>query len=91
MLPIICPRVGAGVAAQAGNAARAACSASLTSSRVESGNSPRQSASNAGLVEVKVAPSLAEVNWPLMILYPRTAGLPFGFSIEINSNPVSKT
>ena len=62
MLPIICPLVGAGVAAQFANAARAAFRAFLTSSLVERGNSPRQSANNAGLVDLNVAPSLAEVN-----------------------------
>jgi len=59
---MICPLVGAGVAAQAGKAARAAWSAFLTSSLVDSGNSPKQSARSAGFVDLKVEPSLAEVS-----------------------------
>ncbi len=61
MFPIICPRVGAGVAAQPGKAALAAAKAVWTSSLVERGNSPRQSAVRAGFVLSKVPPSLAEV------------------------------
>ena len=79
MLPIIWPRVGAGVAAHDGNAAWAAANASLTSSLVESGNSPNSSSSQAGFVETKVLPSDANFSCPPMMLYPRTLGEPFGF------------
>ena len=68
MLPIICPRVGAGVAAQLGKAACAASKAAFTSALVDRGNSPRVSVNIAGFMEVKVAPSLDEVNCPLIML-----------------------
>ena len=68
MLPIIWPRVGAGVAAHPGKAACAASKAAFTSALVDRGNSPRVSANIAGFMEVKVAPSLDEVNCPLMML-----------------------
>ena len=91
MLPIICPRTGAGVDDHPAKAERAAAIASCTSSLVERGNSPNSSTSSAGLLLVKTDPSDAEVNCPLMILYPLTFGSPFGFSFSINSRPASRT
>ena len=91
IFPIICPLVGAGVADQEGNAFLAAFRASCTSSLFDSGNSPRQSESNAGLRLSKVSPPLDNFNSPLIMLYPLTFGLPLGLSDSIKSNPVSST
>ena len=91
MFPIICPRVGAGVADHPVNAFRAARSASWTSSSVERGNSPRQSSNHAGLIDLNVEPSLACLSSPSMILYPFTQGLPFGLLWSRNSRPVEST
>ena len=68
MFPIICPRVGAGVAAQPVKAERAAAIAACTSSLVERGNSPNSSARTAGFLLVKVEPSEEEVSCPLIML-----------------------
>ena len=91
MLPMIWPRVGAGVAAQLGKACLAALSASWTSFSLDRGNSPNQSSSHAGLVDLKLEPSLANFSSPLMILYPFTQGLPFGLLWSRNSKPVEST
>ena len=91
MLPIICPRVGAGVAAHPSSAARAAAIAEWISSLVESGNSPNSSTNTAGLRLMKVEPSDEVVNCPLIILYPLTFGRSSGLLLSRNSRPVSKT
>ena len=91
MLPIIWPRVGAGVADHDGNAACAASSAALTSSLVDKGNAPRISAKRAGLRDSKVAPSLDSSNWPSMMLNPFTLGRLFGLLASRNVRPASST
>ena len=91
MFPIICPRVGAGVAAHSGKAAPAAARASWTSDFVERGNTPKQSVCHAGFVVSKVPPSLDSVNCPLIMLYPFIFGNPFGLSLSRCSSPTSNT
>ena len=91
ILPMICPLVGAGVAAQSVNAERAAAIASCTSSLVDSGKSPNTSTSIAGFLLVNLDPSDEDFSCPLMILYPLTLGRLPGLLLSKNSRPVSKT
>ena len=91
MLPMIWPRVGAGVEDQPGNADFADFNALCTSSLVDRGKTPRQSARIAGFFDSNVEPSDAGSNCPPIILYPRIIGEPLGFSLSIASNPVSST
>ena len=68
MFPMICPLVGAGVAAQSANAERAAAIASWTSSLVDRGKSPNSSTSIAGFLLVNLDPSEEDFSCPLIIL-----------------------
>ena len=73
------------------NAAFADFNALWTSSLVDRGKTPRQSARIAGFFDSNVEPSDADSNCPPIMLYPRIIGEPLGFSLSIASNPVSST